>query len=337
MNKYIFNKIDQLLKIDSPSGFTNKIIDFIKKELDTLEYNYYSTKKGNLIINIKGKSNKNIGLSAHVDTLGLMVSSINPNGTLNFLPIGGPILPTLDSEYCRIYTRTNKIYTGTIISKLESIHVYKDASTLPRTSDNLVVRLDEKVFSKDDVLSLEINNGDYICYDTKTTIVNNFIKSRFLDDKAAVGIILYLLKFLKDKNIELNNNLTVIISTYEEVGHGSSNLPELDELIAIDMGCIGKNLSGDEYSVSICPKDSFSPYDYDLTTKLINLAKKEKINYKIDLYPNYSSDVSAALKSGNDFKAALIGPGVHASHGMERTHVDALINTFNLILAYLKS
>ena len=129
----------------------------------------------------------------------------------------------------------------------------------------------------------------------------------------------------------------MIISTYEEVGHGSSNIPEnISELIAVDMGCIGDDLACSEYDVSICAKDSSGPYDYEIISKFIELAKSNDLNYAVDIYPFYGSDVSAALRGGNDIKGGLIGPGVHASHGMERSHKMAIDSTIKLILAYLQ-
>lgn len=106
-------------------------------------------------------------------------------------------------------------------------------------------------------------------------------------------------------------------------------------MLAVDMGCIGLDLACSEYDVSICAKDSSGPYDYEMTSELIRLAKKEGLSYAVDIYPMYGSDVSAALKGGNDIRGALIGPGVHASHGMERTHVQALKQTVSLLVAYL--
>ena len=82
-------------------------------------------------------------------------------------------------------------------------------------------------------------------------------------------------------------------------------------------------------------KDGSGPYDYDLTSKLIELARTQQLQYAIDIYPYYSSDVSAALRGGNNIKGALIGPGVAASHGMERTHLQAVENTLKLLLAYI--
>lgn len=328
----------KILKIPSPSGYTKDVISFLENICKEKNLDHYITNKGNLIINLKGESNYTIGLSAHVDTLGAMVRSIDSKGNLKFSVVGGPILPTYDGEYCYIITRDKKVFTGTFLSDSPAVHVYKDARSLPRNEENMHIRLDEKVNSKSDVQKLGINPGDFIVVDPKTVITESkFIKSRFLDDKISVAILFSLIDHILDNKVKLKNNLTIIISTYEEVGHGATSIPDVDELIAVDMGCIGADLSCTEYDVSICAMDNFSPYDFDLTNKLINLAKENKLNYAVDIYPYYSSDVSAALRGGNNIKGALIGPGVSASHGMERTHLDAVNNTLKLLIAYLNS
>ncbi|WP_296877180.1 M42 family metallopeptidase [Thomasclavelia sp.] len=337
MNDYILNILKDIMALDSPSGYCKEVIAYCKQEAKKLGFQTTTTNKGNLIINVCGQDDYHIGFCGHVDTLGLMVRSIKDDGTLAFTNIGGPIIPTLDGEYCRIITRDKQIYTGTILSNSPAAHVFDDAKSAKRTCETMHIRIDEIVKSKEDVLKLGINNGDYIAIDPKTTITpSGFIKSRFLDDKMSVAILFGVLKYLATNQIIPKHSLSFIISTYEEVGHGNSYVPEMiDELIAVDMGCIGLDLACSEYDVSICAKDSSGPYDYDLTTRFIELAKVHKLNYAVDVYPFYSSDVSAALRGGQNIKGALIGPGVGASHGMERTHIQAVENTYRLILAYL--
>lgn len=336
--EYVCTLAKQILNIDSPTGYTKKAIDFMDEEVQKLGYKTTRNQKGNLIIHVEGKDTKHtLGLGAHLDTLGLMVRAIKDNGKLAITKVGGPCLPTLDGEYCKIYTREGKIYTGTILSCSPSVHVFSDASSLERKEDTMEVRIDEVVYSKADVEKLGICNGDFIAIDTKTTITErNFIKSRFLDDKISVCALMGVLKYLSDNQIKPERNLKIVFSTYEEVGHGSSSIPqEIEEFLAVDMGCIGQDLACTEQDVSICAKDSSGPYDYEMITRLVNLAKENKLKYVVDIYPQYSSDVSAALRGGNDIKGALIGPGVHASHGMERTHYDGVENTMALILAYI--
>lgn len=326
---------EQIMNIPSPTGYTNKIISFLEEYINELGYKTYKNKKGNLIVEVKGESNYTIGLSAHVDTLGLMVRSIRGDGNLNFTKLGGPILATYDGEYCTVHTRDNKKYSGTILSTSPSVHVYLDASSKSRDENNMYIRLDELVYNKKDTENLGISNGDFVSINPKFEITESgFVKTRFLDDKASAFILLEVLKYYQNKTPK--QNLKVIFTTFEEVGHGASNIPDVDELLAIDMGCIGSDLSCTEEMVSICAKDSGGPYDYDMTTNLINLAKENNLKYAVDIYPFYSSDGTAALRAGNDIKCALIGSGIGASHGMERTHINGILNTYKLILAYIE-
>jgi putative aminopeptidase FrvX len=336
--EFVLNTAKRILEFDSPTGFCFDIMNIIEDYAKGFGYKFERTNKGCGIITVEGqKSGKVIGLSAHVDTLGAMVRSISSSGTLKFTLLGGPIPATLDSEYCKVRTRDGRIYTGTFLSTSPAAHVYTDAKDKKRTPENMEVRIDERVSNKKDVEDLGICPGDFIFIDTKTTITESgFIKSRFIDDKGSVAALIALLEMLRRENIKPAYTLKVFISTYEEVGHGSSYIPkDITEMIAVDMGCIGEDLTCTEYDVSICAKDSNGPYDYNMVTDLINLAKENKIRYAVDIYPMYGSDVGAALSGGNDIRGALIGPGVHASHGMERTHYEGIENTINLLLAYI--
>ncbi|QYA48449.1 M42 family metallopeptidase [Nosocomiicoccus ampullae] len=333
--------LKELLSINSPTGYTKEVIDFLRKEIEAVGVETTTTPKGNLIAYIEGEdTSMTRALSGHVDTLGLMVRSINNDGTLNLTKLGGPLTPTLDGEYCDIITRNGDVYTGTILSKSPSIHVFKDASKKERDIDNLVVKIDEHVSSKEDVdRKLNIQNGDIVAYDPKTVVTKSgFIKSRFLDDKASVAVLVHLIKAIKAGNVTPKTNLQFIFTVYEEVGHGAAYLPEeVTELLAVDMGCIGEDLDCTEFDVSICAKDSSGPYDYDMISNLVEYAKDEDLDYAVDIYPMYGSDASAALSGGSNIKAALIGPGVANSHGMERTHIDALLNTYKLLVKYIEN
>ncbi|MBR6517347.1 MAG: M42 family metallopeptidase [Bacilli bacterium] len=331
-----YKLLEQIINIDSPTGYCSKVINYLETVVKELGFNYTKNQKGNLIVSVEGKSDYTVGLSAHVDTLGLMVRSINGDGTLKFTTLGGPLLNTYNAEYCKIYTREGKIYTGTILSTSPAVHVFPDSRSKDLKEDTMCVRLDEVVYSRSDTQKLGIQTGDIIAIDPKFEITpSGYVKTRFLDDKASAFLLLELLRYLKEQNITPENNLKLIFSTYEEVGFGASNIPNINEMLAVDMGCIGLDLNCTEEQVSICAKDSGGPYDYDMTSKLIELAKANNISYAVDIYPFYSSDATASLRAGNDIKAALIGTGVAASHGMERTHKHGLENTFNLILGYL--
>ncbi len=334
--KKIFTLAKEILDIPSPSGYTKEVINFLVNFCKKENFEFEVLNNNNLVVTIKGQTNHVIGIGAHVDTLGAMVCAINNDGTLKFDTIGGPILPTYDGEYCQVLTRNGKRYNGTFLCKAQAVHVHKEARTMERNTNTMIIRLDELVYNKEDVKKLGICNGDYIALDPKTTITpSGYIKSRFLDDKLSVAIIFELLKHFKEENIIPKSTLKIIISTYEEVGFGSSYIPQVDEMLAVDMGCVGEHLEGSEEKVSICAKDSSGPYNYDMNSKLIQIANELQLDYAVDVFPYYSSDVSAALKAGNNIKGALIGSGVAASHGMERTHLKGVINTFELLKGYV--
>ena len=336
--EYVLQTAKEILMFHSPVGFCSDIMNLIEEKASKLGYTLEHTNKGCGIITIPGKSDEQvICLSAHVDTLGAMVRSISSTGTLNFTSLGGPILPTLDGEYCYIRTRDNKLYSGTILSTSPAAHVFADSKTKERNEENMEIRIDEIVKNKEDVEELGIAPGDFIFIDPKTTITENgFIKSRFIDDKGSVSALFGLLELFSKNNVMPNYTTKVFISIYEEVGHGAAYIPpEITEYISVDMGCIGDDLSCTEYDVSICAKDTSGPYDYQMVTRLVRLAKEHGLSYAVDIYPMYGSDTSAALKAGNDIRGALIGPGVSASHGMERTHYLAIENTIKLLYFYL--
>ncbi len=334
-----FKKVSKdIFLCDSPTGYTQNVIALVKKYIDEFGYSSKVLKNGALEVTVKGEdSSKVVATSAHVDTLGLMVRSIKANGNLALTKLGGPSCPTLDGEYCKVYTRDGKVYSGTILSTSPAVHVFADANTKARDIDNIEVRLDELVHSKEDVVKLGIQNGDIVCYDTKYEVTESgFLKTRFIDDKASAVVLLMLLKYVRDNNLKFKYDTKIYFVVYEEVGHGASMIAsDIEEFVTLDMGCVGLDLAGNEEAVSICAKDSSGPYDYELTTRLINMAKENKLNYTIDIFPFYGSDVGAASRAGVDFKGALIGTGVSASHGMERTHIKGIENTLKLIYLYL--
>ena len=328
--------LKQLTSIPSPSGYTMHQVEFIKQYVGSLGYTPFQNQKGNVFVEVKGKSTYTTALCAHIDTLGLMVRSIDAKGQILFTTIGGPLLQTYDGVYCKIHTRNGGIYTGTVLSTSPSVHVFPDAKTKARDTDHMYVRLDELVYSKQDVLDLGIAVGDFISIDPQFEYTEKgFIKTRFLDDLASAFLLLELLKAIQEQHFTPEHSLLFAFTTYEEVGHGCAHIPPVDEMLVVDMGCVGADLTCTEEMVSICAKDSSGPYDYQMTSTLIQLAKDNGLHYAIDVYPMYSSDGSSALRGGNDVKCALIGSGIQASHGMERTHIHGLMQTYQLIQLYI--
>ncbi|MDN4492320.1 M42 family metallopeptidase [Ureibacillus aquaedulcis] len=339
--KRTIDLLRQLVNIPSPSGYTKTIMNFIGNHLHNLGIDYRQTNKGAIIATIEGE-NTSIHrlLTAHTDTLGAMVKEVKSNGRLKLAMIGGFKWNAVEGEYCTIHTAQGKKIRGTILLHETTVHVYQNPDAIKRDENHIEVRIDEKCLNAEDVRSIGIEVGDFVSFDPRFEHTDSgFIKSRHLDDKASTALILQLVHSIKENDIKLPYTTHFYISNNEEIGYGgNSNIPEqVVEYIAVDMGAIGDGQSSDEFTVSICAKDSSGPYHYELTRHLVELAKTKAIDYKLDIYPNYGSDASAAIRAGFDVKHALFGPGIEASHAYERTHVDSLRATAQLLYAYVIS
>ena len=332
-------KTAALLAVDSPTGFTAKAAGWVKEEFEALGFSACFTKKGGVIIDLGGKDDSDaVLLQAHTDTLGCMVSGIGDNGRLRVTNLGGMNANNGEAENVRIYTRQGRVYEGTLQLRNASVHVNGDYSDEKRTFDTTEIVIDEFVRSKEDVKALGISNGDIVAFDPRTRITSSgYIKSRFLDDKLSVGILLGLGRYLRDTGKLPERHTFVHVTVFEEVGHGgSASVPEgVTEVISVDMGCVGEGLECTERQVSICAKDSRGPYSYDVVSALIAAAEKEGADYAVDIYPHYGSDVEATLSAGSDIRHGLIGSGVYASHGYERSHIDGVYNTLKVLKGYL--
>ena len=336
---FAVEKTVELLAIDSPTGYTKAAEDYVLKEFTALGYGAKRTNKGGILIDLGGTDETDaLLLEAHADTLGGMVAEIKGNGRLRITNVGGMNANNAEGENCRVVTKFNGVYEGTLQLCNASVHVNGDYNTTSRKFDVMEVVLDELTESAEDTKKLGICVGDYVCFEPRTRVTNSgYIKSRFLDDKLSVGILLGFAKFLKDKALTPSRRIYAHVTVYEEVGHGgAASVPVgVTEAISVDMGCVGDGLSCTERQVSICAKDSGGPYSYEVVQKLIAAAKKEKADYAVDIYPYYGSDVEATLSAGYDIRHGLIGAGVYASHGYERSHKDGVKNTLLVLKGYL--
>lgn len=332
-------KAAELLAIDSPTGFTARAAEWVKNEFESLGFSAEMTNKGGVLVTLGGENAADaLFLEAHTDTLGGMVAEIKANGRLRLTPLGGMRAENGECENVRIYTRGGKVYEGTLQICNPSVHVNGDYAEVKRSFDTTEVVIDEDVCSGDAARALGIEVGDIVCFEPRTRITKSgYIKSRFLDDKLSVGILLGFAKYISDNKITLPRRVYVHVTVYEEVGHGGAgSVPAgVTEAISVDMGCVGDGVCCTERQVSVCAKDSGGPYSYEVVGKLIEAAKKEGADYAVDVYPHYGSDVEATLGAGNDVRHGLIGSGVYASHGYERSHKDGVMNTLLTLKGYL--
>lgn len=331
---YIGEQLKALTSIPSPTGFTRAVTDYVMKTLEEMGFAPERSTKGNVLVCLGGEGEPLV-LASHVDTLGAMVRSIKDNGCLRPTTLGGHQWSTADGENCTVHTRDGRVYTGVVLNTEPSSHVADEkVETLEK---NMEILLDENVDTKDDVAGLGIQTGDIIAMDPRTVITKSgYIKSRFLDDKLSASVLLGLARAVAAGEVKLARKVSLLFTVYEEVGHGGAFVPaDTCEMISVDMGCVGDDLGCTERMVSICAKDSGGPYNYELVSALADTAKRLSLDYAIDVYPHYGSDVEATLRAGYDIRHGLIGPGVYASHNYERSHMDGVRNTYELLRAYI--
>jgi putative aminopeptidase FrvX len=339
LTDYVVDQVVRLVKTPSLAGHTDEAISYVEQELTKFKVTHRRTGRGALLATLEGKEKgPHRALTAHVDTLGAMVKELGKDGTLLFTSVGGYALATVEGEYVTVETSSGKSLRGTILFDEPSAHVSKKVIDTKREFENMRIRLDAEVKDEKQLARLGIAVGDYVHFDPRCEVTETgFIKTRHLDDKAGVACLLGALKALAESGAKPRVTTHFLFSTSEEVGFGASAgiPPQVTELVAVDMGAVGKGQASDEYSVCICAKDSTGPFDYALRQRLVKLCRAQKIPRKVDVYPFYGSDAAVAVRAGLDAVTGLIGPGINASHNLERTHRKALAATVRLILAYV--
>ena len=334
--------LSRLLNTHSPTGFTEKAIALCEETLSELPgVKLHRTNKGALVAVVEGETDGPWrALTAHVDTLGAMVKQVKSNGRLKVTKLGGYAMNAVEGEGVWVYPRKGDPIRGSLLLNKASSHVHGgEVNKTERNEDTMEVRLDARTTSAAETEALGISVGDFVAFDPRVEITNGFVRSRHLDDKACVANMIYALKALLDAGLKPKVTTVLLVSNYEEVGHGAAaGIPvEVAELISVDMAAVGDGQESDEFHATLCVKDSGGPYHYGLSQRMRELAEQFEIPYKVDIYPYYGSDGEAFWRAGGNVAVALIGPGVDASHNYERTHTEALDATTRWCLAYMLS
>ena len=336
--EYLLACFRRLVATPSPVGFYTMLNPVLEDFAASYGLGVTYDRRGTPYMELEGEDNsKTVLIGAHADTIGMMVRRVDSDGMIRVRQLGGVNYGSLEGETVTVHTRDGRSYTGLFACQSHSVHVFDDARTLERTENTMIIILDEKVSSKEEVYALGIRNGDFVSIDPRCQVTpNGYLKCRFIDDKAAMACCFAMLKYLTDNDLRPKYRTLLAFPYNEEIGFGGTYVPaEVSEYVAVDIGLIGPDYEGNEYKVSICAKDNAAPYDYDLTTRLVNYAEKAGCDYAVDIFYRYGTDGTAAVRAGNDLRAAAFGMAVYCSHGMERTHLRGLENTVNLLLAYV--
>lgn len=335
---YLLKTMEAFINTPSPVSYYEEANALLCQYAKELGYEVEFDRKRTGYIKVAGADHsKTVCVGAHLDTLGLIIKRIDKDGMIRVRNLGGINFNNIEGETVHVHTRDGKDYTGLVACQYHSVHVFDEARVTPRDENNMMIILDEDVHSEEDVRALGIQHGDLISIEPRFTVTENgFIKSRFIDDKAAVAAVLSVIKYMKENNMVPAYDTWFAFPHYEEIGHGGAYVPEeVSEYVAVDFAVIGPDHSGSEQKVSICVKDNFSPYDRELTDRIVKLAAKHEVDFVEDIFYHYGTDANSAVRAGNNIQAAAFGMGTFASHGMERTTVHAVMETAKLVLAYV--
>lgn len=338
---YLADILETLLKIPSPTGFTDEIVQVTGRELEKLQIPFELTRRGAIRAHLPGQlHHPDRALVVHLDTIGAMVKQLKPNGRLELMPIGSWSSRFAEGARVTLYTDTNS-YRGTIMPLKASGHTFnEEVDEQPVNWQQIELRIDAIIHNDGDLARLGIQVGDYVAIDPQPEFLDNgFIVSRHLDNKAGVAALLTAARAIRETGMELPVDTHLLFTISEETGSGASTVLHggASELVTIDNGTVAPGQNSRESGVTLAMMDSSGPFDFHLTRKLIDLCQTFEIQHQRDVFRYYRCDSASAVEAGNDTRTALICFGLDGSHGYERTHLNALRSIAELTTLYLQS
>ena len=341
--EYVQDVLLRLLRTPSPAGRTDQVMQLVGEEMEAIGLEFELTRRGALVGNLGTRhAGSDRAVVVHADTIGCMVKRLKENGRLEVVPVGTHSARFAEGAAVTVFvddiTRT---YSGTILPLKASGHRYgPEVDTQGVGWGCVEVRLDEPVRGADDVAALGIQVGDFVALDASPVVTpSGFVKSRHLDDKAGVAATLGAFRAVIEHDANLPVSAHLLVTIFEEVGHGASHGLDADvaELVSIDNAVVAPGQESDERSVNVAVQDSSGPFDYHLTRHLLALCREHGIPARRDVFDHYRSDLASALAAGVATRVALVGFGVDASHGHERTHLDGIRRVAELVALYLQT
>jgi peptidase M42 family hydrolase len=338
---YVLETLLSLLRIPSPSGYTDRIVHFMCHQLELLGVDFELTRRGAIRATLNGKQGSpDRAVVAHLDTLGAMVKGLKDNGRLEVVPVGHWNARFAEGARVTLFADLGT-FRGTLLPLKASGHTFAgEVDKQPSSWDNIEMRVDEKCHSLHELLRLGIHIGDFIAVDPQPDVMENgFIVSRHLDDKAGVAVLLGAIKAVVDAGVELPVDCHPLFTISEEVGVGASAIlhGDIAEMLTLDNGTTAPGQNSREYGVTVCMADMSGPFDYHLTHRILQLCQEFEIPHQRDVFRYYRSDSAAAVEAGNDLRTALATFGIDASHGWERIHWNALESLSQLVALYMQS
>ena len=338
---YLCSILRTLLAIPSPTGFTDEIVQVTGHELERLNIPFELTRRGAIRAHLPGRvKSPDRAFVVHLDTTGAMVKRLKENGRLELMPIGHWSSRFAEGARATLFTDDERL-RGTILPLKASGHTFnEEIDTQPVNWQQLELRVDAIIQDDSDLQRIGIHVGDYVAIDSQPEFLDNgFIVTRHLDNKAGVATLLAAAKAIREADMELPVDTHLLFTISEETGSGASAILHRGaaELVTIDNATVAAGQNSRESGVTVAMMDSSGPFDYHLTHKLLEICNKFEIQHQRDVFRHYRCDSASAVEAGNDTRTALICFGIDASHGHERTHMNALRSLAELTTLYLQS
>ena len=338
---YLLDVLEALIRIPSPTGFTDRAAMFACRELDRLAVPYEMTRRGAIRGTIEGaRHSPDRAMVAHLDTLGAQVCELKENGRLRLAPVGHWSARFAEGARVSLFT-DDMVFRGQILPLKASGHAFnEEIDTLPVGWEYVELRIDAQAESKADLKKLGVNPGDFVAIDPGFEFIDTgYIASRHLDNKAGCACLFAAVKAMRDHDLQIPYDCHPLFTISEEVGSGASGVMQGDvsEMVTIDNGVTAPGQNSRETGLTIAMRDMTGPFDYHLTHKLLRLAREHRIPHQRDVFIHYRSDSAAAIDAGADIRTALITFGIDASHGYERIHISALKAVAEMAALYMQS
>ncbi|SHH32782.1 M20/M25/M40 family metallo-hydrolase [Thermosipho atlanticus] len=327
------NTKDLLLKLTSihgPSGFENQVIKEIQKIMEEYSDECHITKLGSLICLKKGNGKGRIGLLAHVDQLGFVVSKIDEKGFAYVEKIGGWDPKVVAGQRAIIYSN-GKIFNGVFGFLAPHLQKSKDRKIMPNF-DGLFLDISMNKKWK------EINVGDIVMLDDiKGFETQNFVFAPALDNRASCTSIILTAKMLQKMNHSFD--VFFIFTTQEEIGGPgaptSAYFSELDYAFVIDVTHGDEKIPGyAKIELNKGPAVGFGPViDREFNEKVRKVAEKYNIKTQLEPIPrNSGTDTDEVQLVRTGIKTQLLSIPLKYMHTpYEKVSITDVENTAKLM------
>ena len=329
------------------SGFESDVVEIVKESIkdyvDALETDVL----GNLIAYKKGNGKKKLMITAHTDEIGLIVKRIDSKGFLWVEPIGGVFPQTLFGRH--VVIKTEKGYLDGIINHVNPGRP-EGISELPKIEDFFI---EIGARNKKDAIEMGIEVGSPVSIDYQVYFLgNNRVAGKALDDRAAIFILIELLKVLKDeKDIP---DIYAVFTSQEEVGCRGAKTAAYninpDVAIAIDISLANDIPDVPERKIiteldkgpviKIMDKLKTNHLGVIATKEVVEGLKKASKNadleYQLEVYAAGSTDAATIQPERGGIASGGICYATRYVHSYEVASIDDIVECVELLYHYSK-